>query len=193
MPDVALISALTYRTIDKQRATYPDMPHFTIEEIPTMLRASQRPVHLNVHVLSLACTADTEEDFRAFLKLMKTRKAALYSKEERLVGQKASDDHLVKVWRAARRNGAAVAGGQENSKRAELNFWRQFSIIKNDWHGPEKSKVLMKRAKIRHHDTFRSYLLFTRWEWRRLTDGKRASVLKQRRADLQKRYPDEQI
>jgi hypothetical protein len=88
---------------------------------------------------------------------------------------------------------AASKGGKANSKRAELNFWRQFAIIKDDWHGPEKSKVLMKRAKIRHHDTFRSYLLFTRWEWRRLTDGKRASVLKQRLADLRKRYPDEQI
>lgn len=177
MPDVALISNLTYRTLEKQRATYPDFPHFTIEEIPTMLRQSQRPVHLNVHVLSLACAADTEVDFRAFLKLMKARKAALYSKEEKLVGQKASDNHLVKLWRAARRNGAAKAGGEENAKRAERDFWERFALIKDRWHGVDKSEHLLKEAGIRHHDTVRSYLLHTRWEWRRLTDTKRQRIL----------------
>jgi hypothetical protein len=190
MPDVALISSLTYRPEAEQRKTYPNYPQFTLEEIPTMLRPSQRNAALRVHVLSLAIIAETEDDFREFLNLMKVRKAALHCKEDELRGERKTADQLVKLWRAARRNGAAVAGGQENSKRAELNFWRQFAIIKDDWHGPEKSEVLMKRSKIRHHDTFRSYLLFTRWEWRRLTDGKRASVLKQRAADLKKRYPD---
>lgn len=190
MPDVALISDLTYRPLEKQRATYPDYPHFTPAEIPTMLRVSQRTSRLNVHVLSLACAAESEEDFRSFVRLLKARKAALHSKEDQLTGKNHPEDYLVKMWRAARRNGAAVAGGIENSKRAELNFWQCFAKIQDRWHLSENSETLMKEAGIRHHDTFRSYLLYTRWEWRRLTDAKRQSVLKQRAADLRKRYPN---
>ena len=193
MPDVALISSLTYRPEAEQRKTYPNYPHFTLEEIPTMLRPSQRNASLRVHVLSLAIIAQTEERFREFLKLMNARTATLHSKEDALNGERKTADQLVKLWRAARRNGAAVAGGEENSKRAELKFWRQFAIVRDDWHGTETNEVLLKRSGIKHHDTFRSYLGYTRWQWRRLTDAKRSSVLKQRLADLRKRYPDERI
>ena len=158
-----------------------------------MLRPSQRNAALRVHVLSLAIIAETEDDFREFLKLMNARKAKLHSKEDALKGERKTADQLVKLWRIARRNGAAVAGGKENAKRAELKFWRSFAIIQDRWHLSDYSEALLKEAKIRHHDTVRSYLLYTRWEWRRLTDAKRASVLKQRLADLRKRYPDEQI
>lgn len=179
MPDVALISSLTYRPEELQRATYPDYPHFSIDEIPTMLRVSQRASTLHVHVLSLACVAETEEEFREFWRLLKLRKALLHSKEECLaiLSTAASLDRILRVWRSARRNGAAKAGGEENARRAECEFWERFAKVKDRWHLTEKSETLLKEAGIKHHDTVRSYLNYTRWEWRRLTEPKRKRIL----------------
>lgn len=179
MSDVALISSHTYRSEELQRATYPDYPHFTITEIPTMLRPSQRSSKLNVHVLSLACAAETEDSFRKFVRLLKARKAALHSKEDNLTGKNHPEDYLVKLWRKARRNGAAKAGGDARSVKALLEFWEGFCRIKDRWHGDEKSTDLLKVAGIKHHDTVRANLGHTRWEWRRFSDAKRERVLKQ--------------
>lgn len=180
MPDVALISDLTYRTLEKQRATYPDYPHFMINEIPTMLRVSQRVNQLNVHVLSLACAAETEESFREFWKLLKARKATLRSKEEALhvLSTTASIDRVLKIWRTARCNGAAKAGGEATADKSKKQFWKRFTIIMDRWHGADLSARLLKEAGIAHHDTVRSYLGYTRWEWRRLTPPVRERVLK---------------
>jgi hypothetical protein len=164
--------------MDKQRAEHPGMPCFIApDDIPTMLQPSQRTARLNVHLSSLACAADSEEDFRNFVRLMKVRRAALHSKEDGLTGKSHPEDYLVKLWRKARRNGAAKAGGEENAKRAEIDFWAKFAVIKDRWHLLDVSAELLKEAGIRHHDTVRSYLTYTRWEWRRLTDAKRQRLL----------------
>lgn len=181
MTDVALISAFTYRTMDEQRAAHPGMPFFIApDDIPTMLRQSQRVGALYVHVLSLACAAEDEDNFKKFWERLKNRKAFLNSKEERLVilSTTASLDRVIKIWRAARRNGAAKAGGEATADKSKKQFWERFTVIKDRWHGADLSARLLKKAGIAHHDTVRFYLGYTRWEWRRLTPPVRERVLK---------------
>lgn len=151
-----------------------------------MLHVSHRTTPLNVHVLSLACAADNEIDFRSFVRLLKACKASLYSQEDKLVGKAHSEDYLVKLWKAARRNGAAKAGGDARSVNALLDFWKGFSKIKDRWHLGENSKGLMKEAGIRHHDTIRANLGHTRWEWRTFSNARRERVLKQIEKEVRK-------
>jgi hypothetical protein len=83
---------------------------------------------------------------------------------------------LKKPWLSS----AAKAGGDARSANAQREFWERFSIIKDRWHLEDSSYILMKEAGIGHHDTIRVNLGYTRWEWRKMSDAKRARVLKQK-------------
>ena len=79
-----------------------------------------------------------------------------------------------KIWL----DSAASKGGRAKANNSLLKFWAGFSKIADRWHLKDTSKVLMKEAGIKHHDTVRVNLGYTRWEWRKLSDAKRARVLK---------------
>lgn len=179
MTDVALISELSHYKLKAQKDEFPDMPHFRVpEDVSTLLRPSQRQGALRVNVLSLAIMADNKEDFIELLALLKKRKVKLITKKEGFTWS-GNVPHIVDEWKLARKRGAAKAGGDAKSDNSLLRFWEGFSKIKDRWHLDENSKVLMKEAGIKHHDTVRANLGHTRWEWRSFSDAKRARVLKQ--------------
>lgn len=179
MRDVALISALSYRTLKEQKDEYPNMPHYMApDEIQALLRPTTRKGDLNIHVISLAIIADKRGDFVEFMKSM-PKHVTVISKEDGKVSRRTSVDKAVRLWGLARKKGASKAGGDARSAKALLDFWQGFSKIIDRWHGDEKSKDLLREADIGHHDTVRVHLGHTRWEWRNFSDAKRERVLKQ--------------
>ena len=181
MTHKALISELSWRSLKMQKDAFPDMPHFIApDDLPSLLRPTRRNSGGVIHVLSLAVIADKEKDFRDFLTLVAKRGYGLVSIEEDigLYDGKWPSKKIVELWRKARRSGAAKRGGEAKSKNSEEKFWIGFSKIADRWHLKDTSKVLMKEAGIKHHDTVRVNLGYTRWEWRKLSDAKRARVLK---------------
>lgn len=180
MTHKALISELSHRSLKMQRDAFPDMPHYTApHEIGMVLRPSTRKEQLKLHVVSLAVIADNEKDFRSFIALARKRDVILCLEDGLMLNCKAPINHLIDKWKGSRREGAAKAGGDSKSRNSFLKFWDGFSKIKDRWHLNENSKGLMKEAGIKHHDTVRVNLGYTRWEWRKLSDAKRARVLKQ--------------
>jgi hypothetical protein len=164
MPDVALISDITWRGLEMQREAFPNMPHFVgPDEIPTMLRPSNRKDVLRIHVLSLAIIAENADKLRMFVRAAYERDAKIISKEtgKEYCRRTKIAGRVVDDWLTARRIGAAKAGGEENAKRAEREFWEGFSKIKDRWHLPAKkenaSKPLLKQART-SRNTVRRYI-----------------------------------
>lgn len=154
MPDVALISELTWRSLAMQKAAYPSMPHFVgPDEIPTMLRQSTRKEMLNVHVVSLGVIAESEKEFREFYDALRKRKARLIADEDGLKTHSlpSSPDSLLILWRAARRNGAAKIGARisadnkkASSKEAVAKIADRWPMSSDEW----PTRVLLKEADI---------------------------------------------
>lgn len=186
----AYISDLTWRSREHQisnikGALAVDAPEPVIYdglgEIGMMLRPTRRKIKDQIVISSMAVLADNEDHIINVLGLLRQCGAALYAVEENYNWNGGrTTKAAVEVWRAARRNGAAKAGGDKKSENSERKFWGGFSKIKDRWHLNETSKVLMKEAGIKHHDTIRANLGYTRWEWRKLSDAKRERVLKQK-------------
>lgn len=156
MPDKALISDLTWRSLEMQKAAFPDMPHYTIDEISSLLRPSIRAEKLNIHVLSLAIIADNEEDFRDFIELAQKRGINLHTKDEcleflfnRVMAYRT--EHLVDMWRKARRNGASKIGGNISGRKKEDITKAAIELIRADWPKPSSefsTEELLERADV---------------------------------------------
>ena len=152
MTDKALISTLSWRTLEMQKAAFPDMPYFTAPlEIASLLRPTTRKTPMHIWVLSLAVIADNEKDFRAFLSLVKSRKAYLHSKDECLAvsGQTMSIDKVVAVWKYARKSGAARIGGRLSAAKKEERYKSACDSIRDNWPKPSDdfpTNVLLEDA-----------------------------------------------
>lgn len=183
MPDAALISDLTWRSLEMQKKVFPDMPHFIApDEIKTMLRPSRRAKTLKIHVLSLAIIADNEKDLAEVVALIYGKNATLKCKETGKEYNRSGKNscQIGEDWRTARRTGAAKRGGQAKAKKDERMFWEGFNKIADRWHLPAKgenaSPVLLKEADI-SRNTVRAYLGYTREEWQKLSQAKRERIL----------------
>lgn len=151
MPDVVLISDLTWRSLEMQKEIYPNMPYFIGPgEIPTMLRQSQRAEPLHIYMVSLGVAARKEEDFRDFLIDVKKRKAFIHSKEECLAvaGTTFSIDKLVLVWRKARKKGAAKIGGRISADKRKAESKIACEKIKDIWPLPSSEYTIKKCERI---------------------------------------------
>lgn len=186
MLDVALISELSHHKLQAQKDAYPDFPHFVgPDEIPMMLRPSRRQADLNIHVVSLAVIAINEKHFREFLTDIKTRRGVIHIKDTNsiIVSWHVDIKGAVKSWKAARRNGAAKAGGDAKSEISEKQFWEGFARIVDRWHMPSKgsnaNKPLLKEADT-SRNTVKSYLGHTRVEWQGFSDTRRRRILKEK-------------
>jgi hypothetical protein len=183
MPDKALISELTWRTLDMQRKALPGMPHYVApDELGELFRPTTRMEKLRINVVSVAVIADNEKDFREFMSRAKKRGALIIVPSAGLVYPlKKTPDEMVALWRNARREGAAKAGGIAKANKDERLFWAGFSKIADRWHLPAKeenaSPFLVAEAET-SRNTVRSYLGYTREEWQRLTPAKRERILK---------------
>jgi hypothetical protein len=136
MSEVALISELTWRTLDRQKAAYPAIPHFIApDDLPTMLRPTRRNEELKVHVMSLAVIADKDADFREFLKAAKKRKVVLHIWESNsvIVSWACDIEGVVRSWRDARRTGAGKAGGVISAVLREAESRKACEAIRPLW------------------------------------------------------------
>jgi len=185
MPDVALISKLSRHSLESQRKEYRNYPIFFIpDDLPELFRPTKRRDIIRMHLLSLAILADNENSLRKFLSLAKKRGSHLIAKNENqefvINGKRVDVEHIVEEWRVARRAGAAKAGGEARAEKAERDFWAGFSKIVDRWHLPSKGNT--SRELLEEADTTRNtvvaYLGYTRLEWRKLSEAKRARILK---------------
>lgn len=183
MVDVALISELSHHTPEAQKKACPKMTYFLApDDLPNLLRPTQRKEQLNIHILSLACVADNQKDFRTFIAMSCRRGATIICKDTGETYSKGNTKiaKLVVAWKAARRRGAAKAGGEAKGSNGARKFWEGFNKIKDRWHLPSKpsnlSKKLLKEAKV-SRNTIVNYTGYTRLEWRKLSDATRERVL----------------
>lgn len=157
MANKALISDLTWRSLEMQKAAFPDMPHYVgPKEIPHMLRPTSRQERDTIHVMSLAVIADNEIDFGEFIGLLRARDAFLASKEENLlVGRnKLRSLKLVEMWRSARRAGIQKIGGHISAAKREAESKEGCDRIRERWPLPSKTwptAVLLKEADVSYN------------------------------------------
>lgn len=153
MTDKALISELTWRSLEMQQAAFVGMPMYVApHEISSMLRPTSRNEVDRIFVLSLGCIAGTEGEMRAFLAMAKKRGCRLLSREEgkefplRCPGDVEA---IIKEWKAARRNGIQVIGGKRSAELRRNESLEAAAKIKDRWPQPSKiwpTHVLLKEV-----------------------------------------------
>lgn len=156
MADKALISELTWRSLEMQKHAFPDMPHFIApDELSSLLRHTRRAEQLVVHVMSLAVIADKEKDFIAFYEALRKIKAKLISLDDGMTANcNAPVGSILIVWRDARKQGAAKVGGQISADKRKAKSAAGATLIKDRWGMPSKicpTHVLLKEADISYN------------------------------------------
>lgn len=156
MPRKALISDLTWRSLEMQKAAYKDIPIYLAPgEIENMLRHTTRKEDNHIYVMSLGVIADNQEDFVNFLELMKKRKAILHVTEDEngfscdVRHWKHSD--AIKAWKEARKNGVTKIGGRISADIRLRESKEACDKIKDRWPMPNSTWptfVLLKEAGI---------------------------------------------
>lgn len=139
------VSEHTYRTEAQQLETLRkipelrDAPIFRPEDMTTMFRPTQRKQTDTYYAASVACFAPTEEKFKEFLDLSRTKKLCLGSVEEDFEwfpGKSTSG--AVKLWREARLKGAYKAGGDMTAATAKARVAEGIKKIKDLWKLPSR-------------------------------------------------------
>jgi hypothetical protein len=152
MTDKALISELTWRGLEMQRAIFHDMPHYFPEEISSLLRPSSRNRRLRVHVVSFGVIAAREESFREFLDMAKKIKCEIVSyDDDKTFGVNGNCENLVKLWKDARRKGAANIGANVSAANKKAKSAIGIRLIKDRWPLPSsewKTKDLLAEAGV---------------------------------------------
>lgn len=134
MTKKALISALTWRSLDMQRKEFADMPCFVApDEIPTLLRPTSRKERLYILVMSLAVIADNEKDFDAFWKKLPDDCSVVSQEDETEYCSDLRAEDMRDYWRAARRNGAARIGAAISAKNKRDKSAAGIAKIKDRW------------------------------------------------------------
>ena len=152
MTDKAVISSYTYRTLESQRTASGDMPVFILpDDLPQLFRPTTRKVDDLLHVESLGILADTEEKFREFLTLAKSRKSKILSREDnQTFAVNGNCENLVKWWKDARRKGSAKIGASlgANKKKAAVEE-RAKAFTKAEWvDGSIKNAQLVEKYEM---------------------------------------------
>ena len=140
MTDKALISELTWRSLDMQRKAFPDMPHFIApDDITSLLRPTRRKQNLRICVLSLGVIAETEKNFLYILENIRKAKAHIYEEETRT---EYHDDcpiqNVLNAWKVARRDGAAKIGAKISADKKKASTAESIMKIKHLWPLPSK-------------------------------------------------------
>jgi hypothetical protein len=153
MPDKALISSLTWRSLEMQKAAFPDMPHFIApEDLHSLFRATTRQAIDRIHVLSLGVIADNDRALKDFIALAKQRPCVLVSTEEGAefgFTKKADVGRLTDSWRVARKHGVAKVGGRVSAAKREDESKKAIEVIRERWPLPNSvwtTPTLLKEA-----------------------------------------------
>lgn len=151
MTDKALISDLTWRSLEMQRAAFPGMPHFMVpDDLPQLFRVTTRKGIDRLHVKSLGILADNEKTFREVLSMAKKRKCEIVSQDEgRTFIVNGNCEYIVKMWGESRRNGAAKIGANISADRKKVATKAAIDKIKDRWGTPSHiwpTKMLLEEA-----------------------------------------------
>lgn len=157
MVQKALISELTWRSLEMQRAAFPAMPHYVIpDELPYLLRPTTRKEKDEVHVVSLAVMADNEKEFIEIICAIRATKATIYAKEENIVISPSAiwPGRVMKAWKDARRAGVQKIGGRISAENRQKKSADGVAKIKDRWGMDSKTwptRVLLKEADISYN------------------------------------------
>lgn len=143
MTENAIISDLTWRSIERQKSAFAGMAFFHApEDLPQLFRSTTRKGIVSVHVQSLGVIADNEKSFRAFLTMAKKRGCYLHAHEDEQIfqfnGRNVDIEHIVDEWRKSRRAGASQAGGKTSAKNREAESKIKCDKIRGRWPLPNK-------------------------------------------------------
>lgn len=155
MADKALISDLTWRSLEMQRAAFPDMPHFVApDEISSLLRRTQRKDRLFIHVMSLAVIADDGDDFESFWRKLPKHAAVRDLERAEVIEATFPIKKAKMLWWSARKFGVAKVGGRISADNRKAKSAEGAAKIKDRWGMPSKTwptKVLLKEADISYN------------------------------------------
>lgn len=155
MTDKALISELTWRSLEMQKHAFPGMPHYIMpDEVASIMRPSQRKDELRIHVMSLGIIANNEKDLRSFMKMVEKRKARIYVSEKMTEYGCKTISMMIEDWRDARKEGAAKVGGQISADKRKAKSAAGAKLIEARWGMPSKTwptHVLLKEADMSYN------------------------------------------
>lgn len=155
MTDKALISNYTWRSLEMQRAAFPDMPHFIApDDLPVLLRNTQRKDRLFIHVMSLAVIAEDGNGFESFWRKL-PKGAAVRDLDRCEVIEGSMPIKKVKMlFLSARKFGAAKIGGRISAERRKEKSAAGAKKIEGRWGMPSKTwptSVLLKEADMSYN------------------------------------------
>lgn len=155
MADKALISDYTWRSLEMQKVAFPDMPHYLApDELPSLLRQSQRSEQMNIHVMSLGVIAPTQKEFKDFLKQAWKLKATIRTLEGKVLAPGKGIAIAVAQWKEDRLHGAAKVGGRISADNRMKKSAEGAARIKDRWSMDSKTwptKVLLKEADMSYN------------------------------------------
>lgn len=159
MANKALISEYTWRSIEMQRAAFPDMKIYVLpQDLSQLMRPTTRQEADHIHVMSLGVIADNEKDFREFLEMMAKRKAWLRTADDEIgfdfEVKPFLFPKLTKLWKAARRAGIQKIGGRISAQKRMDESKAGADKIKDRWGTPSKTwptRVLLKEADMSYN------------------------------------------
>jgi len=135
MTDKALISEYTWRSLESQKADFPDMPHFVIpDDLSVLFRQSMRKKTDTFHVSSLGIIADNEKAFRKFME--NAVDSFIESKEGHTINPKSNIENAVALWRSARVMSAAKIGAKKSADGKKAKSAEGVELIRADWPKP---------------------------------------------------------
>lgn len=149
MVDKALISELTWRSLEMQKSAFADMPHFVApDELAMMLRPTNRPGQINIHVISFGVIADSEKDFGTFMFQLPKNASVISREEDITISKKTPIRIAIALWREARTKGAAKIGARISADNKKAITKAACEKIKDMWPLPSKTYSIADLEKI---------------------------------------------
>ena len=143
MSDKALISEYTWRSLEMQKAAFPEMPHYMLpNQESELLRPTRRERKDVFHAMSLAVIAKREPDFRDFVRMVQKIGATIETKDGCIFPHTKMSD-AVEVWKIARRSASGRIGAQISADRKRAKSAAGIAFIKDLW--PQPSNVYSTR------------------------------------------------
>lgn len=154
-------SARTIQYQDSLLATavpgWPDVSTYLDDERNNMFRPSQRQTKDELYVASAALLGETETEAVAIFGAARLRGAVIHCVEEGItLDKKTKLPEFKRIWKSARRAGAAMRGARISDETKKAKTAERFAIIADRWPLPSKdwpAKVLLKESGIRSINT----------------------------------------
>lgn len=137
MTEKALISGYTWRSLEMQREAFMDMPTFIApDDLPVLLRKSQRKDRLFINTMSLAVVADSEKAFEAFWKSLPKNCSIRITETGAVIQSCLPFNDAKKMWQESRKFGAAKIGGRISAEKKEAEYRKATDAISDRWPKP---------------------------------------------------------